>query len=304
MNGLVLVADDSAVVRLVLARELQAGGWRVIEAADGAQALERCRQEHPDIVLLDIQMPRLNGFQVLAAMQADSALADIPVIFLTARDSSESVAEGLRLGAQDYLRKPFQTPELVARLMVAQRTKALRDELRLRNEELERLATTDVLTGLHNRRSMQLQLEAAMSRAARRDLPLSLLLIDVDHFKAVNDTGGHAAGDAVLADLAQRLRGRLRAEDSCGRWGGEEFLVVLPDTDAADALAVAEGLRAQAGADGYGERGRLLTISIGVAEREPDDSPEGLVQRADAALYAAKAAGRDTIRQAAAPAAR
>jgi two-component system cell cycle response regulator len=294
MSGRVLVADDSAVVRAVLARELAAHGWDVTEAVDGAQALELCRADPPDILLLDIEMPRLNGFQLLAALQRETVLAELPVIFLTARSSAESVADGLRRGAHDYLRKPFETPELVARLLVAQRMKALRDELRERNRELERLATIDLLTGLHNRHSIQLQLEAAISRAARHHTPLSLLLVDIDHFKQVNDEHGHAGGDKLLQRFATRLRARLRHEDSCGRWGGEEFLVLLPDTDGADALTLAEDLRARLADE------LPVTVSIGVAERE-GDAANALVARADAALYEAKSAGRDATRRAGAP---
>jgi two-component system cell cycle response regulator len=301
MNGRVLVADDSAVVRLVLERELNAHGWSVTQAADGVQALERCQADPPDIILLDIEMPRLNGFQVLAALQRDAALADIPVIFLTARSSPESVAEGLRRGAHDYLRKPFETPELVARLLVAQRMKALRDELRARNHELERLATIDALTGLHNRRSIQLQLDAAISRAARHRQPLSVLLMDIDHFKQVNDARGHAAGDAVLQQVAARLRGRLREEDACGRWGGEEFLVLLPDTDAAAAMTLAEDVRGIVSAEPFGEARLALTVSIGAAEWQ-SEAANGLIARADAALYVAKGAGRDATHRAATPA--
>ena len=144
----VLVADDSAVVRKVLSDRLGEQGWEVREAPDGAVALELALDEPPQTVLLDIEMPRLNGLQVLAAFKGEPALRDVPVIFLTARDSPEQVADGLRRGAHDYLRKPFETAELVARLIVAQRTRALRDDLRARNQEPQRLAATDVLTGL------------------------------------------------------------------------------------------------------------------------------------------------------------
>jgi diguanylate cyclase (GGDEF)-like protein len=234
---------------------------------------------------------------VLAAFKAEPALRDVPVIFLTARDSSEQVADGLRRGAHDYLRKPFETAELVARLIVAQRTRALRDDLRARNEELQRLATTDVLTGLYNRRFMTDHLEALVSRSARHGSPLSAVLLDVDHFKALNDGHGHAAGDEALRQVAARLRGRLRREDVAGRWGGEEFLVLLPDTGGARALLAAEALRT-ALADSpleLGEEHVEVRISAGVAEWR-DESADALLRRADAALYDAKDAGRDAVR--------
>ncbi len=281
-SGLVLIADDSAVMRAVLRGELTRHGWAVAEAVDGVDALERIRELRPHIVLLDIEMPRMNGYQVLAELTADPELADIPVIFLTARDSGRDVAEGLRRGAHDYLRKPFEPVELLARLLVAHRTKALRDELR-------GLAMTDPLTGLRNRRFMQQQLSALGSLHRRHGTPLSALLLDVDHFKRVNDEHGHEEGDRVLRSVAERVAGRVRAEDVAGRWGGEEFLVLTPGTEAAAALRLAEDLRACVAESG-------ATVSIGVAGLREGMTPGDLVREADDAMYAAKAAGRDAVR--------
>jgi diguanylate cyclase (GGDEF)-like protein len=283
--GPVLIADDSAVMRAVLRGELTRHGWAVAEAVDGVDALERIRELRPHIVLLDIEMPRMNGYQVLAELTADPELADIPVIFLTARDSGRDVAEGLRRGAHDYLRKPFEPVELLARLLVAHRTKALRDELR-------GLAMTDPLTGLRNRRSMQQQLSALGSLHRRHGTPLSALLLDVDHFKRVNDEHGHEEGDRVLRSVAERVAGRVRAEDVAGRWGGEEFLVLTPGADAAAALRLAEDLRVCVAESG-------CTVSIGVAGLRDGMTPGDLVREADDAMYDAKAAGRDTVRGAA-----
>jgi diguanylate cyclase (GGDEF)-like protein len=295
-GGYVLVADDSAVVRKVLRDRLGEQGWTVREAADGAEALEICREAPPEVVLLDIEMPRLNGYQVLAALKGEPTLEDVPVIFLTARSGGQHVADGLRRGAHDYLRKPFETEELVARVLVARRTRALRDELRRHNAELERLATTDPLTCLFNRRFMADQLDALVGRATRHGAALSTLLIDVDDFKAVNDTHGHATGDAVLREVAARIRARLRREDVCGRWGGEEFLVLLPDTAGDRAAIVAESLRAFVASKPIpaGAAEVRVKISAGVAEWSGESADE-LLRRADAALYEAKAAGRDTV---------
>jgi diguanylate cyclase (GGDEF)-like protein len=297
-GGYVLVADDSAVVRKVLRDRLGEQGWAVREAADGAEALALCREEAPDVVLLDIQMPRLNGYQVLAALKSEPELQDVPVIFLTARGGGQHVADGLRRGAHDYLRKPFEAEELVARVLVAQRTHALRDELRRHNAELERLATTDPLTCLFNRRFMADQLDALTGRAARHGVNLSALMIDIDDFKAVNDTHGHATGDSVLREVAARIRARLRREDVCGRWGGEEFLVLLPDTAGDRAAVVAESLRAFVASKpvvaGDGTVG--VTISAGFAQWRDGETADAFLRRADDALYDAKAAGRDTVR--------
>jgi two-component system cell cycle response regulator len=151
----VLVAEDSLVIRAVLVEQLQSRGYRVIEAGDGEQALAACRREQPDVVLLDVEMPHLDGHGVLAQIKADPRLADIPVVFVTSRVTTEDVVDGLRLGAHDYLRKPFEPSELLARVHAAVRNKALQDELRLRNAELELASRTDALTGLRNRRHLE-----------------------------------------------------------------------------------------------------------------------------------------------------
>jgi diguanylate cyclase (GGDEF)-like protein len=285
VSGLILIADDSAVMRAVLRGELTKHGWDVAEAVDGVDAVERCRELKPHILLLDIEMPRMNGYQVLATLTADPELADIPVIFLTGRDSGRDVAEGLRRGAHDYLRKPFEPVELLARLLVAHRTRVLREELR-------DLAMTDALTGLHNRRWMQEQLTALASRYRRHGNPLSAVLIDVDHFKQVNDVQGHEAGDAMLRTIAQRITARLRTEDLVARWGGEEFLVLAPETHAGQASSLAEDLRAAVAAPGDGA---TATISLGVAEMRAGMTPSDLVRHADDAMYVAKAAGRNRV---------
>ncbi len=285
VSGLILVADDSAVMRAVLRGELTKHGWDVAEAVDGVHAVERCRELRPHILLLDIEMPRMNGYQVLATLTADPELADIPVIFLTGRDSGRDVAEGLRRGAHDYLRKPFEPVELLARLLVAHRTRVLREELR-------DLAMTDALTGLHNRRWMQEQLTTLASRYRRHGNPLSAVLIDVDHFKQINDVKGHEAGDAMLRTIAQRITARLRMEDLVARWGGEEFLVLTPETHVGPAATLAEDLRAAVEASG---EGGSATISLGVAEMRAGMTPSDLVRQADDAMYAAKAAGRNRV---------
>jgi two-component system, cell cycle response regulator len=235
-----VVAEDSLVIRAVLVEQLQSRGYRVIEAGDGEEALAACRREQPDVVLLDVEMPHLDGHGVLARIKADPRLADIPVVFVTSRVTTEDVVDGLRLGAHDYLRKPFEPSELLARVHAAVRNKALQDELRLRNAELELASRTDALTGLRNRRHLEEQLQ----RLAGTGDPLSVLLCDIDRFKQVNDTPGHE----VLQMVATRLREVARPGDVPGRWGGEEFLVVLPATGPAEAAAIGERTRRAIGA--------------------------------------------------------
>ena len=239
----VLIADDSLVIRAVVRAGLEGEGYSVREAVDGTTALEECRQQPPDVVLLDIEMPGLDGYQVLAALKADPDLKDVPVVFLTSRASMQDVVAGLRGGAHDYLKKPFEPPELLARVASAAHVKHLQDTLRRRNAELDRMSRTDVLTGLYNRRHLDEELLRRIKDALRYHNPICLLLLDIDHFKRVNDTYGHPAGDLVLSTFAQRLSETLRAGDIPGRWGGEEFLVILPRTDLDGALVVAERVR-------------------------------------------------------------
>jgi diguanylate cyclase (GGDEF)-like protein len=293
----ILVAEDSLVVRAVVRRHLEEQGYTVLEADDGVAALERCRCEHPDVVLLDVEMPGLDGHQVLEALKADPDLSSIPVVFLTGRTSTEDVVAGLALGAHDYLKKPFEPAELIARVTSAVRLKALQDELRSRNLELEHISRTDALTGLSNRRHAEEQLHRHVSSARRYGMELSVIMLDIDHFKAINDTFGHAAGDAVLRGFATRLGLFLRAEDVGARWGGEEFLIVLPFTDLEGATAVAERLRAALADEPFLiPNGEAITVTLsgGCASCRDADS-ERLVREADAALYEAKYSGRNRI---------
>lgn len=293
----VLVVEDSNVIRTVVRGQLVAAGHTVLEAEDGPAALASCRAEQPDVVLLDVEMPGMNGWQVLAAMKMDPFLADVPVVFLTGLRNTQDLVEGLRLGAHDYLRKPFEPAELLARVGAAARVKRLQDELRQRNDELESISRTDALTGLPNRRHIQEYLTKTAATARRRDEAMAVLVIDIDHFKWVNDRHGHAAGDAVLREVSARLDRRIRGEDMVGRWGGEEFLVVLPTTSASGAMVLAEQVRRVVAARAYplpGDGTTKVTISLGCAAGQ-EAGAEALVRSADAALYDAKRTGRNRV---------
>jgi diguanylate cyclase (GGDEF)-like protein len=292
----ILVADDSLVIRSVLRKQLQEHGHVVIEAVDGEDALRAIRDETPDVVLLDVEMPKLNGHAVLAELRSNPSTAHIPVVFLTARATTADVVEGLRLGAHDYLRKPFEPAELLARVSAALRVTRLQDELRVRNTELEAASRTDALTGLPNRRHLQEQLAAAASGARRHGHTVAVLMVDVDHFKRVNDRLGHAGGDHVLRRIALSLANACRAEDVAGRWGGEEFLVVSPTTDMDGAAALGERIRSATAAEVISVEGREnlnVTVSVGVAVGS--DDVDGIVRDADAALYEAKAEVRNRV---------
>jgi two-component system cell cycle response regulator len=294
---LVLLVEDSAAIRALVRRMLAAGGHTVVEAAGGAAALTVCREQQPDVVLLDVEMPEMSGWDVLAAMKSDADLRDVPVVFLTGRSDTADMVDGLRLGAHDYLRKPCEPTELLARVQAAARVKRLQDELRQRNEELDLISRTDSLTGLHNRRHIEEYLTKLVSLARRNAQPIAVLIIDIDHFKSVNDGHGHDAGDAVLREVTARLAGSLRLEDMVGRWGGEEFLVVLPNTSIQGAAELAERLRRVVAEepcrlpDGGAMR---VTISLGCAASVMDDAGT-LVRAADAAMYQAKESGRNRV---------
>lgn len=289
----VLIAEDSIVVRALLRSQLRDLGYSVIEAVDGEQALTKAGECDPDVILLDVEMPKLDGFAVMRELTRDERLADVPVIFITARTSAEDAVRGLEMGGYDYLRKPFETAELSARVQAAVRTKLLQDELRAVNARLEALAATDQLTGLGNRHYLDEELARTCSRAARHNRSLALLVIDADGFKALNDRFGHQSGDEALRGLAERLAAHKRKEDVLGRWGGEEFLLISPDIDADGAAALCERLRTDVAAHPIPTSGGHLamTVSIGWATFRGD--ARDLLRRADKALYAAKAAGRN-----------
>jgi two-component system cell cycle response regulator len=283
----VLVVDSRAPARRRFARVLAGAGHEVIEAAGPGPALERCRERAPDVALLD-------------ARSCDGLLASIkrdPVAFRTAvvlvRDAGievDAALDELRRGVQDYLVEP-DDGEVIARVEAAARTKELQQELVAQGLRLEALLREDALTGLANRRAILTQLGGMVSGARRHGHPLSIAIVDLDEFKRINDAHGHHTGDEVLVATVRAMRAHLRAEDQLGRLGGEEFLVLLPDTDAGAARHVAEKLR-EAVADAPARV--PVTASIGIAGWAAE-TPENLLRRADAALYAAKDAGRDRV---------
>lgn len=292
----VLVADDSLVVRTVVRHHLEGEGYRVVEAEDGVGAVAACREHLPHVVLLDVEMPGADGYAVLRMLKQDPQLREIPVVFLTGRTAVDDLVAGLRGGAHDYLRKPFEPGELAARVGAACHVKRLQDELRARNAELEALSRTDMLTRLPNRRHVEAELSRCHITSLRSGAPYAVLLLDVDHFKRVNDTYGHAAGDQVLVEFATRLARGIRAADTAGRWGGEEFVVVMPNTDADEARAVAERVRLTTAAESMTWDGMAIEVTVsGGCALGPRAVPDEVVQAADTFLYEAKRAGRNRI---------
>jgi len=291
------------VARDVLTRRLERLGYTVTAAADGRQALELIARQPFDVVLLDIKMPGLTGFQVLQAIRRIHSVTDLPVVMVTSSDDSDSIVEALQLGANDYVTKPIDFPVALARirthLLLRQMVLALEEA----NAKLERLSFLDGLTNIANRRRFDEFLHIEWRRAAREAAPLSVILADIDFFKAYNDTYGHEAGDEILKKVAGALAAMLnRPADLVARYGGEEFVVALPGTDAAGALVLAERLRAAvealAVAHSTSRAAAHVTISVGVATTIPERgaAPEALVAAADQALYEAKHDGRNRVR--------
>jgi two-component system cell cycle response regulator len=285
---LVLVADDDGVTRAIVSSWLKGAGYAVIAAADGDEALKLAREQHPDLLLVDVTMPGRDGYEVCRAIQAGSATPP-PVIFLTAHTQTDARVAGLDAGAVDYIVKPFANEELVARVRAALRTKAVHDGLADR-------AARDGLTGLFNRRELDTRASQGVALAHRHDRPFSCLLLDIDHFKQVNDTHGHAAGDAVLREAAQRILDSSRISDIVGRYGGEEFVVLLPETSGEDAVLAADKLRGTLAAMPItaGAVSIPIRASIGVAAwSDAMRTSADLYAAADEALYRAKELGRD-----------
>ncbi len=302
----VLLVDDSAVVRRLVAARLRHAGYAVVEARDGAEALESFDGRHVHVVITDIGMPRLGGLELLAALRGREAAPE--VILLTGSHASDTQAavQALRLGAHDYISKEAALGEaLTLAVERAYEKWRLTDENARLLRELSRLSLTDALTQLGNRRAFDQALRQELARARRQGSELSLALVDIDHFKRVNDTLGHPAGDEVLASFARRVERGARSSDRVFRYGGEEFAVLLGDTGATGAFALAERVRetvasAQISA---GRRSLSLTCSVGVAALLPGDaSPETLLRRVDGALYDAKRQGRNRVVVASRPA--
>jgi diguanylate cyclase (GGDEF)-like protein len=296
----VLVIEDSAPQRAEICRALEGSVCfdRILEAEDGFQGLKRLVSEHIDIVLCDLELPGLDGEKLLRMRSSARSGSDTPFVFLTAVTDAERRVNLLRAGASDSICKPFHSSDLVARLELHLKMVRLQRELTQKNKLLEEMSTTDPLTGLRNRRYLTDVLSVEFMRAKRYGSMLAVALLDVDHFKGVNDAHGHEAGDRVLKGIAEVLGRHLRRSDHGGRYGGEEFLVVLANVTPAGAELFAERLRGDIEAAVFTtDEGTLeLTASIGVASFSPSlTTPSELVARADAALYEAKQAGRNRV---------
>ena len=298
--GRILVVDDNPDNVEIIATRLRFRGYEILEARTGKEALAAVRKCAPDLILLDVMLPDIDGYEISRRIKGDERLPFIPIILVTARDTTQDKVAGLDAGADDYLTKPVNFAELEARVRSMLRIKRLQDELEEKNRELERLSISDGLTGLYNHRHIHGLLQEEFERALRTGERLTVAMFDLDRFKAVNDNYGHQAGDRVLEQFAAILRHTAREIDRIGRYGGEEFMVVLPETGIEDGVVFVERVRREVARRRFSigpHESIRMTVSCGVATfpNHGIHDPETLIRQADEALYAAKATGRNRV---------
>ena len=303
----ILVVDDDPTTASLARTWFGGRPFEILEASDGRTGLQAATAERPDLILLDLKMPGVDGISVARKLKGSAATRSIPVLVLTACRDLNAKVEAFSVGADDYITKPFVFEEVDARIMSMLRRRevlvklesSVRD-LSSTNEQLEQLLMVDEKTGLHNFREFQRRLRQEWQRADRYAVPLSLVFLDLDHFKQVNDTLGHQAGDTVLREFATLVAGGARANDFAARYGGEEFAVILPHTDGAMAMRVAERIRSAVSEFEFlaDEKSTHVTVSAGIATFPslPEiKSVDALVLAADRALYRAKDLGRNRV---------
>jgi len=303
----ILIAEDQALQRRILEAGLRKAGYEADSQADGQAAWERFLEAPARMVITDWTMPRLDGVDLIRRIRELDLDRHTYVILLTARDKKDDVVDGLSSGADDYLTKPFDHRELAARVAIGQRMISLEDRLLASQERLERLATYDGLTGLLNRQALLERADGEVHRTVRNGTPMGVVMLDVDHFKSVNDEHGHVQGDEVLLQVANALSEDVRPYDLVGRWGGEEFLLVLPGASLEEARQVAERVRegvSRATIKTPSGETLQIQISAGVASSLPHSraNMDTLLLEADEALLIAKRSGRNQVRVAGAPA--
>lgn len=297
----ILIIDDSDAHRAEIRKVLEDAGdfASILEASDGLVGLKVLLDEQIDVVLCDLEISGIDGEKLLRFNNAEPAGVPIPFLFVTASEDRDRITRLLEDGASDAVKKPFHAPDLVARLRLHLKLKQLQEELMVKNRRLEVLSSTDEVTGLKTRRYVNEVLETEFKRAKRYGQTLSILMADLDHFKDVNDAYGHQAGDAVLRGTADRLAGLLRGADVAGRYGGEEFIIILAHNELEGARVAAERWRDAIGSKPFklpdGSE-ITVTVSVGVATYDESfQSPEQLISAADTALYIAKENGRNRV---------
>jgi len=295
----ILVVDDSPIYRKLVEQSLSKEPHSVLFAKNGRDALEVFAEHQPPLVITDWTMPDISGLELCQRIRHDFQQQYAYLILVTSNTNKEQVIEGLAAGADDYLTKPFHPGELVARVGVGRRMIELHRQVEAKNRQLEELALTDPLTGLPNRRAIDVWVNPQLSAAARHDFPIWVVIADLDHFKRINDTYGHDAGDTVLKRFSELLKSNTRQSNMCGRFGGEEFLLVLTHVDRSQAKVAVDRIRRcfESEEFSFGGGTTTVTASFGVAGFHGRQPPafNSLVTQADAALYAAKSGGRNRV---------
>ncbi len=300
MPKILVVDDDKGIVEM-LKIALDTFGYHHIEAYDGADVLGLVVAENPDIILLDVNLPNKNGFEVCREIRESIHDTYIPIIMITARDDLSSKIEGLDTGADDYITKPVDIKEVMARIKSMLRIKSLQDELRLAKNELQELAVRDFLTGCYNRRYFMEIMELETKKSRRYNQPFACIMVDVDTFKKLNDTYGHPFGDTVLKGVANILQDNLRDSDIVCRYGGEEFVVYLPNIyDSNELSVICERIRSvvQKTPFLFEDKTVTVTISVGATLLEGKEIPDidTIIANVDKAMYQAKHDGRNRYR--------
>ena len=300
----ILLVEDDKLQAKVTKKYLEAMGYDVIWVDDGKAAIKVAKTQPVELILLDLVLPDIDGNEVCRWLKVNQDTRSIPIIMLTVKGATTDKVTGLEAGANDYLQKPYSETELNARIYACLRTKALQDELREKNKELESallklefLAITDPLTELFNRRHFETAIENEFVRTLRYHSPASCIMIDIDHFKRINDQYGHRTGDMVLKEIARLIKCCIREIDTAARWGGEEFSILLPQTTQDAAANVAQRTLNSVSHYTFSSFTEKITVSIGIATvpEKTIDTAEKLIHAADLALYKAKANGRDRV---------
>lgn len=300
-NMKILLVDDDADNINLLQDILKLKNYQIFTAHSGKDAFTKARELQPDLILLDIIMPGISGFGVCRQLKNDSHLKYIPIIFVSACRDIKDMVEGFRLGGVDYITKPFNKEEVLARVKTHLQLKLLLEEKTKLIKKLDQTSRTDSLTGLSNRRDLFEKLNYEAKRFERNQNPFSIILADIDNFKAINDAYGHGGGDFLLVEMAGILAGNSREQDIVSRWGGEEFLILLPETDASGARYLAEKYREKIESHKFcfDENQILVTMSFGVnmvfSKNDSNDLIQAVIKRADNCLYEAKRNGKNQV---------
>ncbi len=292
-----LIVDDNPINLKVLAQIADELNYEVIMAMSGIEALNYLKNDKPDLILLDVMMPELDGYETCKEIKKNEELKHIPIIFITAKTDTEDVVKGFNAGAVDYVSKPFNRIELIARINTHIELKKSRDQLHELIKELEVASMTDSLTGAYNRRHIIEKLKYMEKVIQRNDKHLSISICDLDDFKKVNDTLGHDFGDFILKSICDLITKNLRGQDIFGRWGGEEFILVLPETDLKGAHFVCENIRKKIAETTFtfNNQSINITMTFGVAQINIGVSIEEAIKSADLALYSGKNSGKNCV---------